>query len=214
MTTERGPALAILAMFCVLAANLDERETVAWYRGEVTQRGDEAALLTAKGFHFGSAATLCSIRGSDGPCQVEAFVGREGVNDLSGNTCRKLDRATYIGRCSNGKLDGMALVNANGSTKSTPTTFLSYFSAGRIAYPALQAFSDAGTLTLAIDEENQIYGCVVFHRWDQSKTRDACPRFRSIYGDELFSESSARAMLNGSIDLAHYSLRLKNYLTN
>jgi hypothetical protein len=158
---------------------------------------------------------MCSIQEPDGPCQVEAFVGAQSYHDPNTYTCSKLDRATYIGHCKDGTLDGLSIVKATGSTNSMPHSALAYFSQGRIAYPWLIAFLSEGKLTLGISEKDNIYGCVVFGRggWDQSDTRESCPTFKKIFGNNLFSEANGRALLDGSLDLTSYNTKFTTFVT-
>src|SRR4029077_11963386 len=74
-------------------------------------------VLASNGFSFADQSRpMCEITGPEGPCRVEAFVAGETTqNDEARFTCKKLDRATYVGHCSKGKLDGLSLVIADGS---------------------------------------------------------------------------------------------------
>jgi hypothetical protein len=160
------------------------------------------ALLT-RGFSFGKTPrAMCPIRGPDGPCQVEAFIASEKADDPASYTCRKLDRATYLGRCINGKLEGLSVVLAEGSAKDTGEWVLTYFDKGRMAFPALMAYRDRKLI--GIREERMVYGCVFFGQWDRSATRDSCPKFIEIWGREIFSESTLQSLKDGTFSLNRY----------
>src|ERR1039457_654073 len=84
------------------------------------------SALLARGFSFDKTPRkMCPISGPDGPCQIEAFIGGEKTEDPERYPCRKLDRATYVGRCINGKLEGLSVVLAEGSAKSGAATVAS-----------------------------------------------------------------------------------------
>lgn len=170
--------------------------------------------LISHGFRFGEVThPMCTITGPEGPCQVEAFVGGEMRQDQAAYTCSKLDRASYSGQCVDGALQGVCLVNADGSTKSSKEAVLSYFSKGRIAYPALISFFDERfPPNFSVQEITRSYGCVYFGEWDQSKTRLSCPKIIDAFGNDIFTESNALAMKNGTFDLARYAARFSDYV--
>ncbi|HEX3819596.1 MAG TPA: hypothetical protein VHW45_04655 [Candidatus Sulfotelmatobacter sp.] len=148
------------------------------------------------------ASGICAhISGPEGVCRVEAFVSSEKTTDDARWTCSKLDRASYIGHCVHGKLDGLSLVIADGSTKDGKEAFISYYLDGRIAYPALTSWL-VGDLNFGAQEQRQNYGCVYFGKWDRSAER--CGRFAEIYGSDLFTESNAQKIRDGSLDLSQY----------
>ncbi len=152
---------------------------------------------------------LCTIMGTEGPCGVEAFAHGETTEDDSRYTCGKLDKASYVGRCINGKLDGFSLVNVEGSRKSFPEAYISYFHEGRIAYPALTS-SLSGTKNFGVDEERMSYGCVYFGEWD--KTNERCALFTEIYGKELFTETNAQALRERNFDLNSYRAKFIQFI--
>jgi len=131
---------------------------------------------------------MCKISGPEGPCRVEAFGHNETTTDTTGYTCSKLDRATYVGHCVKGKLDGLSLVIADGNKKRTKEAYMSYFNEGRIAYPALSSFL-AGDINFGATEKGRSYGCIYFGKWDKSTER--CALFIEIYG-KTFSPSPMR----------------------
>src|ERR1019366_5585499 len=99
------------------------------------------SALLPRGFSFDKTPRkMWPISGPDGPCQIEAFIGGEKTEDPERYTCRKLDRATYVGRCINGKLEGLSVVLAEGSAKDGAEWVLTYFDKGRVAFPALMAY--------------------------------------------------------------------------
>jgi hypothetical protein len=90
--------------------------------------------------------------------------------------------------------------------------FISYFLKGRIAYPALTSFLDGNTNFGVDDLKRKVgkveipkrcaYGCVYFGKWD--KAADRCGRFSEMYGPDIFTESSAQKLRDGTFDLNHY----------
>jgi hypothetical protein len=170
--------------------------------------------LVSHGFDFDNGSVpMVSIKGSAGSCQVQAFVMGESTQDRYGYTGSKMDRATFVGQCVGGYLEGVSIVIAEGSTKVNREAFVSYFSKGRIAYPALRTFLDVDILNLGVQEKNNSYGCVYFGKWDRSDTSYACPKFKVIFGNDIFSESNARALRNGSFDLSKYSNNFSRFVS-
>ena len=169
------------------------------------------ATLKSKGFSFADQSRpMCKITGSEGPCQVEAFVGGETAhNDDARFTCKKLDRASYVGHCSKGKLDGLTLVIADGSKKLDKEAFISYMHEGRIAYPALTSWL-AGDGNFGVQENGKSYGCVYFGKWDQSSER--CALFTQIYGKDLFTNSNALNLRNGTFDFNNYRAKFLQFM--
>ena len=158
--------------------------------------------LVSRGFSFDDQKRpLCKIGGPEGTCRVEAFAFSEKDGDEAAYTCSKLDRSSYVGRCVNGKLDGLSLVIVDGRTKQNREAFISYFHEGRPAYPALTSFL-TGDTNFGVREKKSSYGCVYFGRWDKSAER--CGRFAEIYGMDLFTESNAQKLRDGGFDLSHY----------
>src|ERR1039457_5888717 len=108
------------------------------------------SALLARGFSFDKTPrAMCPISGPDGPCQVEAFIAAEKADDPDRYTCHKLDRATYVGRCINGKLEGLSVVLAEGSAKDGAEWVLTYFDKGRVAFPALMAYRDTALVKVS-----------------------------------------------------------------
>jgi len=171
-------------------------------------------ILLSRGFGFDDQPrAMCSINGPDGPCQVEAFVGADLRQDPAAYTCSKLDRASYVGHCVGGALEGVSVVIADGTTKGTREAFVSYFCNGLIAYPALTSWLDESQPKfLGVFEKSMSYGCVVFGKWDSSSTSLSCPRFMDIYGNDIFTESNARALREGTFDLSHYGAKFIEYV--
>ena len=166
--------------------------------------------LTAHGFSFDERERpMCKINGPEGTCRVEAFIFAEKRVDEASFSCSKLDRASYVGHCVKGKLDGFAIVIADGSTKLTREAFISYFHEGRMAYPTLT--SDlVGDLDFGVREKMSSYGCVYFGKWDKSAQR--CARFSEIYGSDIFTESNAQKLRDGTFDLSNYGRKFAEFI--
>src|ERR1035437_91388 len=167
-------------------------------------------VLVKHGFSFDDRKRrMCEISGPEGTCRVEAFVSSEKTTDEAAWTCSKLDRASYVGHCVHGKLDGLSLVIADGSTKGVKEAFISYFLEGRLAYPALTS-TLAGDMNFGVQEQRKSYGCVYFGRWDRSAER--CGRFTEIYGSDIFTESNAQKVRDGTFDFSHYRAKFLEFL--
>jgi hypothetical protein len=167
-------------------------------------------VLASRGFTFANQPRpMCKISGHEGTCQVEAFAHGEATNDDAKFTCGKLDRATYVGECVDGKLNGLSLVIADGSKKRTKEAYLSYFDEGRIAYPALTSFL-AGDGNFGVDENARSYSCVFFGKWDKSSER--CSLFIEIYGKGLFTESNAQSLRDGDFAVDNYRTKFLDFL--
>jgi hypothetical protein len=170
--------------------------------------------LGSRGFSFDAKPrAMCSINGPMGPCRVEAFVFGETGNDQAAYTCSKLDKAFYVGKCVDGTLQGLSLVVADGTAKLSKEVFMSYFDRGRMAYPALTAED----FLIGVREARSSYGCIFFgnekiQKWDSSSTREACSKFKEIYGPDVFSERTLLSLRNGSIDLGRYNTQFINYV--
>lgn len=166
--------------------------------------------LASNGFTFADQKRpTCKISGPEGSCRVEAFAHGETRHDDAAFTCDKLDRATYVGHCVKGKLHGLSLVIADGSKKLNKEAYISYFDEGRIAYPALSSFL-IGDNNFGATEKGVSYGCVYFGKWDKSS--DRCALFIKIYGQDLFSESNAQQLRNGTFDLDKYRAKFLEFM--
>jgi hypothetical protein len=166
--------------------------------------------LVSHGFSFDDRKrSMCKISGSEGTCRVEAFVFSEKTTDEAAWTCSKLDRASYVGRCIHGKLDGLALVIADGSTKGVKEAFISYFYDGRMAYPALTSYL-TGDTNFGVQEPRKSFGCVYFGKWDKAAER--CGRFTQIYGTDIFTESNAQKLRDGTFDLSFYRAKFLQFM--
>jgi len=193
--------LAILGLIILLAASL-----FAQNFGTIS---DDA--LASNGFSFADQSRpMCKITGPDGPCRVEAFVAGETTKDDKARyTCKKLDRATYVGNCSNGKLEGLSLVIADGSKKLSKEAYISYVHEGRIAYPALTSWL-TGNGNFGVEEKRRSYGCVYFGKWDKSSER--CALFIQIYGKDLFTDSNAQKLRDGTFELDKYRAEFLDFM--
>ncbi len=168
-------------------------------------------VLASHGFSFADQPRpMCKVNGPEGPCDIEAFVGGETTkNDTARYTCRKFDRATYVGHCLKGKLDGVSLVIADGTEKFAKQAFVSYFDKGRIAYPALSSFL-VGNNNLGMQQQGMGFGCVYFGKWDMSKQR--CGLFAEVYGEDIFTETNAQKLRDGTFDLDHYRAKFLAFM--
>jgi len=168
-------------------------------------------VLASNGFSFADQSRpMCEITGPEGPCRVEAFVAGETTqNDEARFTCKKLDRATYVGHCSKGKLDGLSLVIADGSKKLAKQAYISYMREGHIAYPALTSWL-AGDGNFGVEEKGKSYGCVYFGKWDKSSER--CALFIQIYGKDLFTNSNAQNLRDGTFDFNNYRAKFLEFM--
>jgi hypothetical protein len=141
-------------------------------------------------------------------------------NDNSANRCTKLDRSTYVGSCVDGKLEGLSIVIADGTTKQAKEAFISYFVKGRMAYPALTSFL-TGDTNFGVDDlackvgKMEVtrcgYGCVYFGKRDKSAER--CGRFSEMFGPDIFSEPNALKLRDGTFDLSNYGAKFSDFIS-
>lgn len=196
----------LLVSFCSRAQDQADRSLKT--APDVTVNVSNDALVL-NGFSFADQRRpMCKISGPQGSCGVEAFVFGETRVDEASFTCGKLDRATYVGRCVNGELDGLSLVIADGSKKRVKEAFISYFKQGRMAYPALTSML-VGDANFGVQEQSRSYGCIYFGKWDKSSER--CSLFIRIYGTDLFTESNAQGLRAGTFDLDRYRAKFLDY---
>lgn len=173
-------------------------------------KSDVRAPLISLGFEFKNGdEPMVSIKGLSGPCQVQAFVTAAPGQDPRSY----LDRATYVGNCVDGFLEGVSLVITDRATVANRQAFMSYFSKGRIAYPILDSFLDIDELNFGVEEMVVSYGCVYFGKWDKSDTRVGCQKIKKFYGEDILSESNARDLRNGSFNLAKYQANFKRFMS-
>lgn len=211
--------VAILAVLIALLVPLCPQAQDGAERSPMTSAGNPDAtpvkiskdVLASRGFSFADQPRpMCKISGPEGLCRVEAFVwGETAKNDEARFTCSKLDRATYVGHCVKGKVDGVSLVIADGSKKLAKEAFISYFDEGRIAYPALTSWF-TGDNNFGVDEKGQGYGCVYFGKWDKSSER--CGLFMEVYGKDIFTESNAQKLRDGTFDLDYYRAKFLDFV--
>lgn len=212
-TTATSATATSTASGVPLIFSTDTHSRLAAMVGDGTLVNDQ--VLELRGFELSDAQrTLCAINGTGGPCHVEAFVFGESTTDRTAYTCAKLDRATYQGRCVDGKLEGVAVVFAEGTAKLEAEAYLSYFSRGRLVYPAVTTRLNSQPVFFGVHERRRSYGCIFYGLWDQSKTRENCVRLRKVYGDDVFSQDTARALNNRSFNLEKYAENFRQYLLN
>jgi hypothetical protein len=180
----------------------------------------DAAASLGLAFDKGPAI-MCSITGSAGPRQVEPFASNETSVDPSAGTCTKLDRARYLGRCgadSGGRLEGVCVILADGSTKVEREAYLAYFSSGRILYPALTSFLNEDVLNFGVKffgvESSGSMGCVWFGRFNISDTEKNCIALKRMFGTDIFSEAAAHALRDGSFDASHSSAIFTEFMSS
>jgi len=173
---------------------------------ESNQPSQRHRSLISHGFEFDNrSAPMVSISAPDGRrCKIQAFVEMESSDDPYAYTSGKLDRATYVGDCVNGFLEGVSIVIADGTKKQAREAYIAYFLNGRIAYPALKSYIDDVELNFGVKERTFSQGCVYYERWNRTNTKVSCKKLKNIYGDDIFSEFNARALRNGSFDLTKY----------
>jgi hypothetical protein len=207
----RHPRLLLnSALILLLASLLSQAQDKAISTPDATAVRLSQKILTSNGFTFADwKLPMCQISGPEGPCGVEAFQAGEANIDETRYTCMKLDQATYLGHCVNGKLDGLSLVIADGSAKRTKEAYISYFDKGRIAYPALTSFL-VGNTNFGIEEKQRSSGCVFFGKWDRSDER--CALFIKIYGKDLFTESNAQGLRDGTFRFDEYRSKFYEFM--
>ncbi len=202
--------LSLLPLNLKAQDNVDHTVTASSANPDAIPVDISKDILVSHGFSFDDRKRpMCKVRGPEGDCRVEAFVFSETNKDGAAYTCSKLDKATYLGHCVHGKLDGLSVVIADGSTKHTREAFISYFHEGRIAYPAVTSYL-TGDTNFGVREQRSSYGCVYFGKWDRSAER--CGRFTEIYGTDIFTESNAQKLRGGVFDLSHYGANFLKFM--
>ena len=153
------------------------------------------------GSHDGKdySSPLCTIHGTDGACDLNAWILVR--NREERDTCGDMDAVSYRGKCINGKLHGLTLLD-------TPWEWrFGYFWRGRPVYPFVHASSPD---LIGITKEDQSYGCVLFRvvkygdeviePWDKSGTKEDCPMVQREFGFSMDQEF-AEALSEGKIEL-------------
>ena len=183
-----------------IANNTNEEKTV--------KKGFSKNDLIKKGFKFKEENQFVSINGVDGPAKIQTFIGGETTTDSFGYTQYKLDRSFYYsGESSNGYLNGLVLLLADGSKKHVKETFLCYVCDGQVAYPLISVykffwdesapgppqFKNKWHTNTSITEPTCSYGFVNGDRMAAELIK--------IYGSIIDTEAFQNAVLNESLNI-------------
>jgi hypothetical protein len=165
--------------------------------------------LKSCGFRFSDVVReMCTINGQNGDCKVESFIGVEKSVDNYAYTSLKINKSRYWGgECKNGFLNGLVLIDVNGTKKESRENMLAYFVNGRVAYPILTIYTDENYFLIGVEEGKSSYGCVYVGNWN-SEDRGMCKELKKIYGNQIFTTDFIKNFKNGTIDL---NLLKKNF---
>lgn len=175
---------------------------------ETVKKGYTKNDLIKKGFRFREGNQFVTINGVDGPAKIQTFIGGEYSEDSFGYTQYKLDKSFYYsGESSNGYLNGLVMLLADGSEKHTKETFLCYVCDGQVAYPLISVYkyfwdeSEPGPPQFknkwhtgtSIEEPTCSYGFNKGFSMDDELIK--------VYGPIIATESFQNAVLDGSLNI-------------
>ncbi len=173
------------------------------------------AQLESKGFRFsGENREMVTINGEYGPVKIEAFIGSESNTDDFMYKKEKLDLSNYKGGfIKNGFLNGLVLLEANGTQKIEKQNILLYFVNGKVAYPYIDTYIDGSNPSnfLGVQEGNVSYGCIYIGNWS-NEDKDICKELKQIYGDDIFSSDFINNFGKGNIDTKLIEAQFKDFI--
>jgi len=185
---------------------------------EAGLRAKQAEMLIKSGFKFSDKTyEMGTIKGQNGECKVESFVGGESTTDSYGFTSRKINKSEYWGgECKDGYLNGLVLMTVYGDKKEYKQNILAYFVIGRVIYPFLNTYlSDDNALFIGIQESDGSYGCLSVaneNSWNLVDERQMCVNMKEIYGEQIFSLDFMRNFKHGNIDLKELEKKFKDFI--
>lgn len=163
---------------------------------------------------------VCTIPGSDGNCKVSPFIGWEMRGDKYANSCKKFVKSEYQGTCTNGYLDGIALIKTK-DIEGSITHYLSKFELGIPTKSILQYYS--GSILVRPDLNNFSIrpSCVYFGQLtgrykgeDYRKSSKDCLLANELLGEEFLSDETLKAINKGTFKLTETQQRSKSSNTS
>lgn len=163
---------------------------------------------------------VCTIPGSDGNCKVSAFIGWEMRGDKYANSCKKLVKSEYQGTCTNGYLDGIALIKTK-DTEGLITHYLSKFEQGIPTKSILQYYTNSILVRRDLNEFSIRPHCVFlgpltgrYKGFDYRKTSKDCILASEHLGEEFLSDETLKAINKGTFKLTETQQRSKSSNTS
>ena len=188
---------------------------------EAELRAKQSEMLIKSGFKFSDEThyEMGTIKGQNGECKVESFVGGESAVDNYAYTSLKINKSEYWGgECKDGYLNGLVLMTVYGDKKQSKENILAYFVMGRVTYPFLDTYlSDDNELFIGIQESDGSYGCLRVadeNSWNKVDERQMCVNMKEIYGEQIFSLDFMRNFKHGNIDLKELEKKFKDFITS
>ncbi len=188
---------------------------------EAELRAKQSEMLIKSGFKFSDEAhyEMGTIKGQNGECKVESFVGGQSAVDNYAYTSLKINKSEYWGgECKDGYLNGLVLMTVYGDKNPYKQNILAYFVMGRVTYPFLDTFvSDDNELFIGINESDVSYGCLYVgseNNWNAVDERQMCVNMKEIYGEQIFSLDFMRNFKHGNIDLKELEKKFNDFITS
>lgn len=132
-----------------------------------------------------AAQEICTVKGNDGPCQMNVFLPGNAAN------CKPFMKASYEGQCKNGKLEGVNLVKRPPTQADEIgwTWHLGIFRSGTILRPHLSYAHQIIGVDFETDKGQASTGCINFaSKWD-GLDYWPCVEAAKIFGAEMLSKS-------------------------
>ena len=163
-----------------------------------------------------SKVDMCVIQGNRGPCKVEAFEGAETTTDTNGYTCNKFTGAKYIGTCSNGFLNNVAVIYRRTEDSHTPHIIIAAFEAGRVVEPfAFHYMMGKGSWS-GYAKKGSSHSCTVFgppgQASDISSTDKGCMELRKMFGSDVLSLKYNHKLKRKKVDIQKLQDHYRGYL--
>lgn len=185
--------------------------------------------LRRKGFRFNeNLRTFVPVDGINGSVTIQAFVGGESTDDHWGYTAKKLDESWYIsGENIDGKMNGLMILLANGSKKSSPDTFIGYVCDGYIAYPLLSLGSGNADFLptthrlygryyryIGVQEIRTSYSEYTSLRGDEYNNRPMFIQLMKIYGTQIASPEFLTQGCDGNFDIKQLNENFDSFMNS
>jgi len=201
-----------LLLVCVwtFAAGLSQPVSVPdGQPGNIWTRAD----LLKKGFRFNETARdIAVVDGVDGPARIECFVGGESTTDTRGFTSVKMNKSWYFsGTCRDGMLNGLVVMQVEGTEKAYPEYVVAYVVDGCVAYPMLDMNISNKKRNIGIRERVLMYG-EYWESWDSYADRPLFRELKKVYGPEIGTIRFLRSSCAGDFDTAALTRAFDNFM--
>lgn len=158
-----------------------------------------------------SAQELCTVTGEQGPCAVTPFIGGGWKNDKDAHTCNKLKNTRYQGSCTNGQIQGLAILKIpldpgdNKPHGKPPVYLLANFKNGSPDAFWIQYVYWGISYSLSNGDRA---GCVSWDQgWDRRKDneRRGCILAPQVFGSEILEKSTWKAIRSEEFQISSIS---------